>query len=231
MLSRNCWLVGVLVVVGVVALWWWPRTTTTPRAETKGHGLLSSPSVQSLESLLDNRPRSLLEEQDTDNNTPWAYSKYATIVPDPEYAAPSSPDNDNDNNDDWGSWHFWDDAEDERPAGDYCAGYPSRDIPVDDLADEAWQVDAVFVNHMLDSGEELVQRAQEVIFAEYGYPRNPEINELLERNRMFQWEKVDMQLPPETTPSFRPKSHPRRLDVPTQCRRFGPSFVTCHYDQ
>lgn len=38
----------------------------------------------------------------------------------------------------------------------------------------------------------MVQRAQDAIFAEYGYGRNLKVDELLERNKMFHWEKVDL---------------------------------------
>ena len=136
-----------------------------------------------------------LEEskENLEENSAWAYSKYATIVPDPEFHMDDSSRAKL--ADEYGSWHFWDDAENDRPEGDYAAKYPLRDVPNEAWDDAAWQVDAVFVNHILDSGQELVSRAQEAIYSEYGYSSDLSINEKLERNKMFYWEKVSTRNP------------------------------------
>ena len=141
------------------------------------------------------------DDDTTENGEAWAYSKYATIVPDPEYQSKKDVQAEMEQyQEEWGSWHFWDDAENDRPAGDYCAKFPYRDVPEDEFDEDAWQVDAVFVNHILDSGAELVSRAQDAIFAEYGYGKDLSVDEKLERNKMFRWEKINMsvkdQIPP-----------------------------------
>lgn len=69
----------------------------------------------------------------------------------------------------WGKWHFWDGDPDSRPTEDYMAKYPNRDCPSDEFPDSSWQVDAVYVNHMLDSAGELVSRVKEAIYTEYGW--------------------------------------------------------------
>jgi hypothetical protein len=120
---------------------------------------------------------------------PFAYSKYATIVPDPAYFRKDHEAEDL--SEAWGAWGFWDDAEDERPTTDYCGAFPYRDISEDEFPDESWQVDAVFVNHILDSGGNLVRRAQDAIFAEYGRGKPLPLEQLLERAKMFRWAKVD----------------------------------------
>lgn len=58
--------------------------------------------------------------------------------------------------------------------------------------DDAWQTDAVFVNHLLDDAEQLIERTMDAIFTEYGWgnPQPPE--GLSERLKMFAWEKVDL---------------------------------------
>lgn len=140
--------------------------------------------------------RKLQNDDDDDDDLPadvWAYSRYATVVPDPEYHASEAEEENI--HEEWGAWHFWDGTEDERPSGDYCAKFAYRDVPDEEFTDEMWQADAVFVNHMLDSGEELVQRSQEAIFVEYGHERHPPVAELLERNKMFRWEKLDLSDP------------------------------------
>lgn len=70
--------------------------------------------------------------------------------------------------DKWGNWTFWDDEESIRPKEDYCAKYPHRDIPGDELPENAWQQDAVYANHFLDAASNLVARAQKAIYEEYG---------------------------------------------------------------
>lgn len=105
----------------------------------------------------------------------YMYSKYATVVPLIDHPLPDD-DTKKKLEEEWGSWHFWDGDEDIRPADDYLASYPNRDIPGDEFPEDAWQADAVFVNHYLNDADKLISRAMEAIFMEYGHgkPLPPE---------------------------------------------------------
>lgn len=105
----------------------------------------------------------------------------------------------------WGSWHFWDGEEDARPKEDYLSKYPNRDIPGDDFPSNSWQTDSVFVNHYLNDAGNLIDRAMESIFAEYGHgkPLAPEV--MASRMKMFHWEKIDLTTETEPPPEFRNK--------------------------
>lgn len=96
--------------------------------------------------------------------------------------------------DKYGKWHFWDGTPEIRPKEDFLAKYPNRDCPFDDFPETAWQADAVYVNHMLDSASELVARAKEAIYTEYGYgPRDElEHDQLVERMEMFKLTMLDL---------------------------------------
>ncbi len=120
------------------------------------------------------------------------YSKVATFVP---LMDPPLPDEETAQNiaDNWGKWGFWDGDENTRPTYDYLSKYPNNDCPGDDLPNDAWQADAVFVNHYLDDADKLISRAMEAIFAEYGHPRQGlEPEELAERMQQFYWDKIEM---------------------------------------
>jgi len=97
----------------------------------------------------------------------------------------------------WGKWHFWDGDPDSRPKGDYMADFPNRDMPYDEISFSAWQADAVYVNHMLDSAAELVSRAKEAIYTEYGYGPKQDIERdaLIARMDMFRLDLVDLEDP------------------------------------
>lgn len=73
----------------------------------------------------------------------------------------------------WGAWHFWDSEADIRPDKEsyILDSLRNKDFISYDLDDDAWQNSAVYVNHFLDSAEELVQRAKDAILAEYGHPK------------------------------------------------------------
>ena len=94
----------------------------------------------------------------------------------------------------WGKWHFWDGDPDSRPTEDYMAPFPNRDCPSDKFPNTAWQADAVYVNHMLDSAGELVSRAKEAIYTEYGYGPRAELDheQLKMRMEMFKLSLVDL---------------------------------------
>lgn len=102
----------------------------------------------------------------------------------------------------WGQWHFWDGDEDMRPKEDYCAKYPHRDIPGDDFPDDAWQVDAVYVNHYLNDADKLISRAMEAIFTEYGKGKPLPPEKLAERLEMFHWEKLSLDTQDQPPPKF-----------------------------
>jgi hypothetical protein len=118
------------------------------------------------------------------------YSQISTIVPDPFRSA--TPYDKAALIQQWGKWGFWDGDEDQRPTDDYCARYPNRDIPADAFPDTAWQVDAVFVNHLINDAEQLISRAMEAIFAEYGHGKPLPPEQLTERMQMFHWDRLDL---------------------------------------
>jgi hypothetical protein len=124
-----------------------------------------------------------------------AYSKISIVSPLPDHDLPDEKTK-KDLSEKWGAWHFWDGDEDERPTNDYMAKYPNRDIPGADFPDDAWQSDAVFVNHYLNDGDKLIARAMEAIFTEYGHGKPLEPQEMMERMKMFRWSKLDMSTAP-----------------------------------
>ena len=91
----------------------------------------------------------------------------------------------------WGKWHFWDSQTDIRPKEDYCAKFPNRDVPENEFPRTAWQGDAVYVNHFLDSGLELIERAKEAIYTEYGHGKPLDVDGLVLRSQMFKLHTVD----------------------------------------
>jgi hypothetical protein len=94
----------------------------------------------------------------------------------------------------WGKWHFWDGAAETRPTEDYLSMYPNNDCPYEGFPDESWQADAVYVNHMIDSALDLVDRAKEAIFTEYGLGKDsttPDHHAI--RSKMFKLNIVDFE--------------------------------------
>jgi hypothetical protein len=120
-----------------------------------------------------------------------SYKELSTIIPDPEHV-PVDEDTKKKLATEWGRWHFWDGDEETRPSGDYCGAYENRDIPTDEFPDESWQNDAVFVNHIINDAEQLVARAMEAIFVEYGHGKPLKAEQLAERMKMFKWDKLDL---------------------------------------
>ena len=116
------------------------------------------------------------------------YSKYATFEPLPgiplpdEEAAKMLQER-------WGGWNFWDDEEDSRPTENFLLKFPNGDVPNDQFPENAWQADAVFVNHYLHDAGKLVERAMEAIYAEYGYSSEGMTPEQLaaRSDKIFQW--------------------------------------------
>jgi len=97
----------------------------------------------------------------------------------------------------WGKWKFWDGEEDTRPKDDFLSKYPNYDCPGEEFPEDAWQRNAVFVNHYLNDANKLITRAIEAIFSEYGkgregVPREQLSQTLAERAVQFRWEICDM---------------------------------------
>jgi hypothetical protein len=129
-------------------------------------------------------------------------SKVPPLEPDLE-AGPIPDDKKSDLYQQWGGFSFWDGDEDIRPADDYMNNHPNHDIPGDDFPQDAWQTDAVYVNHYLDAGGKLVDRTMEAIFTEYGHGKPLPPQELATRRAMFHWEKIDLAAENEPPPPFR----------------------------
>jgi hypothetical protein len=136
----------------------------------------------------------------------YMYAKFATIPPLVDHPFPDEETKQK-AAEDFGHWHFWDGDEDTRPLDDYMAKYPNRDIPGDDFPDDAWQGDAVFVNHYLNDADQLVSRAMEAIYTEYGHGKPLPAEGLAERMKMFHWEKVNLE-----TATGPPEKYARRGD-------------------
>jgi len=94
----------------------------------------------------------------------------------------------------WGHWHFWDGTPEIRPTEDYLSMYPNKDCPYEGFPSESWQADAVYVNHMIDSASELVIRAKDAIFTEYGLGPREEISrdQLIQRTNMFKLDFLNL---------------------------------------
>ncbi|CAB9502397.1 expressed unknown protein [Seminavis robusta] len=140
------------------------------------------------------------DNQQQEHRRAVGYSKVATIPPDP-VSIPVSEEVQKELAAKHGKWHFWDGDEENRPENkDLCDKFPACDVPGDDFPDESWQGDAVFVNHILNDADNLVTRAMEAIFEEYGHPKPKTAEGLSERMQMFHWDKIDFKTsegPPE----------------------------------
>ena len=136
----------------------------------------------------------------------YVYAKYATVLPLADHPLPNEATK-QELAAKWGHWHFWDGEQDMRPKDDYCAKYPNRDIPGDDFPEDAWQADAVFVNHYLNDADKLITRAMEGIFTEYGKGKPLTSTEIAERLKMFHWSKESLE-----TASGPPQKYARRGD-------------------
>lgn len=142
-----------------------------------------------------------VEDDKDDDSNPFGYSHHATILPLVDH--PLLPEGDEAKAaliEKYGKWRFWDGDEDNRPAEDYCGKYPNRDIPGDEFPDDAWQGDAVFVNHILNDADKLIARTMEAIFVEYGHGKPLDPDGMAERMKMFRWSREDlstMDEPPE----------------------------------
>ena len=201
MLPRLCLVVLVLVVV--------------PLVDNKSHFHVGAEPVATVlfghegqeEIIVEEGKKEQEQEQERrslDSSGPYVYSKMATIVPDPLLWKPEEQQEKLEQ--EFQKWHFWDGEEDIRPgATDYCAEYPHRDVPGDFFPEDAWQGDAVFVNHILNDADQLVSRAMEAIFTEYGrgHPIQPE--DYSKRAEMFQQEKIDLTTATGPPEDYQPK--------------------------
>jgi hypothetical protein len=124
----------------------------------------------------------------------FVYSKMAKVVADPyQLTLGTTPA-------EVKKWAFWDGDEALRPDYDYTADYPHGDIPADKFPEDAWQSDAVYVNHIVDAAANYIAQAKEAIFAEYGHGKPLPTEQLKERMSMFHWEKIDLANPDAQTP-------------------------------
>lgn len=73
--------------------------------------------------------------------------------------------------DKWGKWELEPDKKD-RPADDYYAAYPNRDIPRSKFPANAWQIDKDWLSKFLPESIKLVDRAINAILEEYGQPKD-----------------------------------------------------------
>jgi hypothetical protein len=171
-----------------------PATAPTPATPSQTAPTPATPSQTTLSpATTANQPSTLAEEKEepVPKGNLLSYSKLSHIVPDPEHV-PVDDATKKKVATEFGRWHFWDGDEQSRPSGDYCGQYANRDIPGDEFPDEAWQGDAVFVNHIVNDAEELVSRAMEAIFVEYGHGHKTKAEDLAERLKMFHWDKLDL---------------------------------------
>lgn len=120
------------------------------------------------------------------------YSQFATSPPLTNLRTPNEQDVQRISNK-WGKWNFWDGDEDSRPTDDFLSRYPNKDIPGNEFPENAWQTDAVYVNHFLSDADLLVTRAMEAIYAEYGHPREGLTpDQIVNRSKtVFHWLKLD----------------------------------------
>ena len=129
---------------------------------------------------------------DTEPDSINVYSKFATFAPLPGIPLPEE-DEAKILQERWGGWNFWDDEENSRPTQNFLFNFPNGDVPNDQFPENAWQADAVFVNHYLNEAGKLVDRAMEAIYAEYGYSSEGMTPEQLaaRSERIFQWYITD----------------------------------------
>mmetsp|Transcript_7682 Transcript_7682/g.21375 ORF Transcript_7682/g.21375 Transcript_7682/m.21375 type:complete len:812 (+) Transcript_7682:46-2481(+) len=132
-----------------------------------------------------------------DSSNPYVYSKMAALTSDPLLANLTEAQR-QELEEKFGRWRFWDGDEESRPKEDALAKFPNRDMPGEDMPEEMWQADAVFVNHILNDAEKLVSRAMEAIFSDYGRGKPQPPEGYTQRIQMFKMERVD--LATQTTP-------------------------------
>jgi hypothetical protein len=141
--------------------------------------------------MIQDEKESIVTEEEAASDTPRRMGKIPAILLD-RNQLPLDESKKTEMKEKWGEWHFWDGDEEMRPKEDYCGKYTNRDIPGDEFPDEAWQVDAVYVNHYLNDADKLISRAMEAIFTEYGKGKPLAPEKLAERLEMFHWDKFDL---------------------------------------
>ena len=183
-----------------------PGSSNTPGSGSSGSSSSSGGSIPDNSSSSNNNNNNNNNNNDSGDGGIPKYSDYATIVPLPDHPLPDD-ETKQALEEKWGRWHFWDGDEDERPSEDYLppGKYPNNDIPGDEFPDEAWQADAVFVNHILNDADKLITRAMEAIFTEYGHGKPLEPEELGERMKMFHWDKIDLSATDNPPPKYSKK--------------------------
>mmetsp|Transcript_27767 Transcript_27767/g.65251 ORF Transcript_27767/g.65251 Transcript_27767/m.65251 type:complete len:895 (-) Transcript_27767:3416-6100(-) len=149
------------------------------------------PSPAPIEKIVEEEDESSSTNDGPENYDAFLYSKYATILPLVDHPLPNDEEIEK-LEEKYGRWHFWDGDEEERPMEDYTAKYPNRDMPGEDFPDDSWQADAVYVNHILNDADQLIGRAMEAIFVEYGHGKPLPPEGLAERMKMFHWSREDL---------------------------------------
>jgi hypothetical protein len=121
----------------------------------------------------------------------YVYSNFAKVKPLVDHPLPDD-EKKTELAEKYGVWKFWDGEEEDRPGNDYMAEYPNRDMPGDEMPDEIWQVDAVFVNHYLDAADTLISRSMEALYIEMGHPKPADTDDMIARMKLLHWSKVDL---------------------------------------
>jgi len=139
------------------------------------------------------------EDASSSSSRNRGYSEFAKVPPDPDHL-PVSDETKSQLTEKWGKWKFYDGDEELRPERNYLLPYENGDMPADDFPEDAWQADAVYVNHIIDAAENLLARAKEAIFTEYGWGKPLDSPDgLTERLKMFKWQTLE-DLSTETDP-------------------------------
>jgi len=150
-----------------------------------------------------------LQQDETNEIGPYVYSKLSALPPDPQLTV-LEDEAKQVLEERYGRWKFWDGDEKTRPSQeDYAAKYPYRDMPGDEMEEEMWQADAVFVNHILNDAEKLTTRAIEAIFSDYGRGKPLPPEAFSQRLAMFKMEHVDLQTQTTPPPDYMPRSGQR----------------------
>ena len=163
--------------------------------------------------LLETFERHLEDEGNDEETGPYVYSKMATIAPDPllQYGTDEQQEQRRSGLEaTFGRWHFWDGEEDIRPSkSDYAADYTYRDIPGEFFSDDAWQADAVFINHILNDGDKMVARTLEALFTEYGRGKPLPPEGYAQRTEMFRMEQINLASATSPPDDYVPKTGKR----------------------
>lgn len=199
---RTSFFIGLAIVMAVLYLVSLSSNDATPSTPSSPTTPVASPASGDVPTSTN------IPDESAASKKSMMYSHIATIPPEPDHK-PVDEDTRKALTEKWGKWHFYDGDEERRPTGDYMAKYPNRDIPGNEFPDDAWQTDAVYVNHFIDDAEKLIARAKEAIFTEYGHGKPLPPEGLAERLQMFHWDRIDLQTATGPPPKY---GHGRTAD-------------------